>query len=273
MKKILTKIIVSSVLSGLLTISCCMPTGAFEPAWEISVKQPNGEELIIEENCWPTYDEMGNQTVFFYYTDHYGHVIVKNETTEYYVYAKVENKQLVPGDVIVTDEIMNNYEDMNKIQIQDYFNADENSKYPDDFRDKEMDLIYSQTESPIDLGNKQLFVTGNCTMVPFRAFSDSYIANEKKNYSFAKNYVSDISWNGDTQEITAKIGGEGYGIVRFKVNDNKVYIGNDEHYLAVAPVNIEGTVYVPLGFACRAITKGYNFEKIIKNEKVEIEIW
>lgn len=272
MKKILTKIIVSSVLSGLLTISCCMPTGAFEELRELRVKQPNGEKLIIYENYLRIYDEMGNRSVFCYYTDYYGHVIVKNDTTEYYVYANVENKQLVPGYVIVTDKTMNNYEDMNKIKIQEYFNADENSKYPNDFRNKEMDLIYSETKYPIDLGNKQLFVTGNCTMVPFRAFSDSYIANEKKNYSFAKNYVSDISWNGDTQEITAKIGGEGYGIVRFKVNDNKVYIGNDEHYLAVAPVNIEGTVYVPLEFACKVITKGYNFEKIIKNEKVEIYI-
>ena len=147
MKKFLTKIMVSSVLSVLLTISCCMPTGAFEQSVELRVKQPNGEELMIEKFYWPTYDEMGNQTVFSYYNDHCGHVIVKNHTTEYCVYANVENKQLVPGDVIVTDETINNYEDMNKIKIQDYFNADENSKYPDDFRNKEMDLSLNNSDS------------------------------------------------------------------------------------------------------------------------------
>lgn len=267
MKKILTKIIVSSVLSVLLTISCCMPIAAQQRGWDVTIEQPDGDKMIITERYDPKRE-------IFYYTDDYGYIIVQNPETRYYVYARVKNKQLLPGDLIFTKETMNNYEDMNRIDQASYFDALENEKaeYPMDYKNKEINLFFGDIYGKgklINLENAHPFVKENCTMIPFRAFLDGYVKADNIVKSFSCNYTSDILWDGNTQEVTVSKGNKNNDLIRFKVNDKKAYIGKEECNLAVAPVNLNGTVYVPLRFVEEAIQM-LNMEKKVKNDKVEI---
>lgn len=267
MKKILTKIMVSSVLSVLLTISCCMPITAQQRGWDVTIEMPDGDTMVITE-CY------NFKLQISYYTDMYGYIIVKNPDTGYYVYAKVKNKQLLPGDMIFTKETMNNYEDMNRIDEVSYFDALENEKseYPMDYKNKEIKLCFGDfygEDDPIYLENAHPFVKENCTMIPFRAFLEGYVEADNIVKAFDCNYTSDISWNGDTQEVTISKGNKKNELIRFRVNDKKAYIGKKECNLAVAPVNLNGTVYVPIRFAEKAIEM-LDMRKKVKNNKVEI---
>ena len=118
---------------------------------------------------------------------------------------------------------------------------------------------------PIDA---EPMIIDNCIMIPFRACADGYMKEFYERFRPNKTPVNDIQWNGELQEVTAKIA-EKTDPVRFRVGENKAYIGARECNLAVAPVNINGTVYVPLRFGEKSFMQPY-YHKKIKDGKVLI---
>lgn len=265
MRKNIAKAFVSVVLSGLVIIPYGIPTGALELSWETTEEQPDGEELSLHSNFEPGID-------LVYLSDNRGYIIVQDPETQYYVYANIKDKELVPGNVIVTEKKLNGYEDVDKINITDYYFAQEveDREFPADFLNKEIELYSSDAKECIDLSGAELFVVDNCTMVPFRALADSYLKTDS--YYKDKNLSNDIRWDGSSQEVTAIMGTRETEYIRFKVNDNTAYIRNKECILEVPPCNINGTVYVPLRFAAEAI--GYWVGgKEIENGKTKILLY
>ncbi len=262
MRKNIVKAFVSVALSVMMVIPCGIPTGALQTNWDDPKEQPDGEKLELMSNL-----EVGG---LIYLSDIYGYVVVQNPITGYYVYAHIKDKKFVPGNVVVTEETINSFEDLDRVDISDYFAAQdmEGAEFPADYRGKEIEITFMEkyrNGEPIDA---EPMIIDNCIMIPFRACADGYMKEFYERFRPNKTPVNDIQWNGELQEVTAKIA-EQTDLVRFRVGDNKAYIGARECNLTVAPVNINGTVYMPLRFGEKSFMQPY-YHKKIKDGKVVI---
>lgn len=258
------KIITLNVVTVFVFLLFCI-TASAAPVWDepYTVTQPDGEEI----ECYISGDEFFN-----YVHDGEGYLVKENEETGYYVYVGLRDKEIVTGNNVVTEQRINDYADLDRITAAEYFAAREKYwvKLPEDFRNDDIRLIYwdrynyspqydrdtDKNINQIDLGDTGPVIIGNCTMVPFRAFVDDFDRACYGSLADVESMKNVFSWDGNLKEVNVAISMRGYRPVSFRVGDNRAYIDGRECYLAVAPVNINGSVYVPLRFAAEAVDWG-----------------